>query len=343
MTHAPGSIATALKLIVNADDYGYSAERDAGIRLCCEQGIVRSVSLLVNGAHAAAGLEELVAALPDVSVGLHVNLTEGRPVCEPQSVASLLAPPERAFFRGKMGFREALDAGDIDLIAVAREVAAQLAAFQSMHPRRAAPSHFDGHQHIHTLAAIAPVLAETLGTAVHAVRIPELCAAVEGRYMDTLPPERRDFYAAIARQCPLARAVMQSRNIASPDAFVGYSIGGASCSTASAVSVFEALLEHLKADRSGEDGAVAATAPPVRWVEWMVHPGWCTPEPSTGECDGKLGGAAGCGQGPDDFSRDPGREVELAVMLDRSLHIWLLEHGVELGSYSDFAFAGNRR
>ena len=80
-------------LVILADDLGYSSERDAGIFLCIAAGAVTRASLLVTGASARAALAR-AAALPRLEVALHLNLTEGAPLCGAE-VPSLLAPGAR--------------------------------------------------------------------------------------------------------------------------------------------------------------------------------------------------------------------------------------------------------
>lgn len=52
-----------------------------------------------------------------IPTGLHANLSEGRPVGPARRGASSLLSPE-GFFLGKMGFREAVAAGDVALSQV---------------------------------------------------------------------------------------------------------------------------------------------------------------------------------------------------------------------------------
>ena len=61
------------KLIVNADDFGFSEAVNHGILKAMEDGIVTSTSIMANMpgfAHAAALYHEH----PDMAVGVHLNL-----------------------------------------------------------------------------------------------------------------------------------------------------------------------------------------------------------------------------------------------------------------------------
>lgn len=50
----------------------------------------------------------------NIPIGLHANLSEGNPVCQSLQQASTLIN-QRGFFHGKMGFRQALERGQISM------------------------------------------------------------------------------------------------------------------------------------------------------------------------------------------------------------------------------------
>ncbi len=81
----------SLFLIVNADDLGMTPGVTTGILEAHRHGILTSASLMVN----SPWLDEVVAALkdyPQISIGLHFNLTHGRPTAPAEEVSSLLQP-----------------------------------------------------------------------------------------------------------------------------------------------------------------------------------------------------------------------------------------------------------
>ena len=67
-----------MKIIVNADDLGYSTHRDYGIFDCYRKGKISAASLIVNGPTAAAAAAQAMSE--KLCIGLHLNLTEGHPV-----------------------------------------------------------------------------------------------------------------------------------------------------------------------------------------------------------------------------------------------------------------------
>jgi chitin disaccharide deacetylase len=67
------------QLIVNADDFGMAPGVNRAILEAHRTGIVTSTSLLANG----AAFDEAAAAAratPTLAVGVHLNLTQGRPL-----------------------------------------------------------------------------------------------------------------------------------------------------------------------------------------------------------------------------------------------------------------------
>lgn len=125
-------------LFTLADDYGLCPEVDAGILETVRAGLVTSVDVLVNPDYRCdyPGLCRSGAA-----VGLHLNLTFGRPCVRGGVLAGLPG--------GGGGFisrPEVLLAG-LDLAAAAREWRGQLACFRRLTGRE--PAHLSVHKHLH--------------------------------------------------------------------------------------------------------------------------------------------------------------------------------------------------
>jgi predicted glycoside hydrolase/deacetylase ChbG (UPF0249 family) len=99
-------------LIVTADDFGYAVQRDKGIIEAFNNGIITRASLLVNGFSAGTTAVKL-AQEHGLILGIHLNLTEGKPVSENGNTS--LTSEGNCFFRGKFGFRDALSRGEINM------------------------------------------------------------------------------------------------------------------------------------------------------------------------------------------------------------------------------------
>lgn len=96
-------------LVVNADDFGYCDQRNRGIVESFQNGVVSSASLLANADKALEAVQ--LSEEYGIPLGLHLNLTEGRPIkTRNNSLTS-----ERGLLRGKFKLREALKLGEIDL------------------------------------------------------------------------------------------------------------------------------------------------------------------------------------------------------------------------------------
>lgn len=144
------------RLIVNADDFGLTRGVSAGILSAHRHGIVTSTTLLATVAIDA----EQLAALRDsaLGVGIHVNLTLGRPLSGGRS----LVDSDGRFVRDANHAVARADARDIE-----REVNAQIEKFA--HLMRRAPTHLDTHHHVGLLAPVTEVVLEAarrLGVAV---------------------------------------------------------------------------------------------------------------------------------------------------------------------------------
>jgi predicted glycoside hydrolase/deacetylase ChbG (UPF0249 family) len=132
------------RLIVNADDYGKTREVSDAIREAATRGVVTSTTVMVNMPHAAA-VAELTRERPGLGVGLHLNLTEGRPVARPAAVPSLVDRTGRLWPPGEFLRRAWL--GRIRPEHLRAEIDAQLAALLELVGE---VTHLDSHKHVHS-------------------------------------------------------------------------------------------------------------------------------------------------------------------------------------------------
>jgi hypothetical protein len=73
------SARAAVKMIVNADDFGYFDEVSRGILDCARAGVVTATGVMANGPAFERRAADL-ADLPALSVGVHLNATLGAPL-----------------------------------------------------------------------------------------------------------------------------------------------------------------------------------------------------------------------------------------------------------------------
>lgn len=87
-----------MKIKVTADDFGYCKERNAGIIESINSGIVNSISVLINSSCVEPSCIHLFTK--PVKIGLHLNLTEGKPLKHVKSLVN-----EKGIFFPKLMFQ----------------------------------------------------------------------------------------------------------------------------------------------------------------------------------------------------------------------------------------------
>jgi predicted glycoside hydrolase/deacetylase ChbG (UPF0249 family) len=142
------------RLIVNADDFGLNDAATDGIAECFLRGTVTSTTLMVN-APAEGRAAQFAVEHPQLGVGLHFNLTWGRPLSARQDVTALVDANGQFWQRNALAKRMLL--GKVPQAQVKAELAAQLARFRELGLQ---PSHIDSHQHVHAFPDVFHVLAE---------------------------------------------------------------------------------------------------------------------------------------------------------------------------------------
>jgi predicted glycoside hydrolase/deacetylase ChbG (UPF0249 family) len=139
------SAPAARRLIVNADDFGLTVGVSRGILRAHREGLVTSTTVLAS-LPPQPELDTAAAALRGLGLGLHFNLTWGRPVSPPESVRSLV-DAEGRFGRDLAALAERARPED-----VRREADAQIEAFVRRFGR--APTHLDSHHHAHRVPRV---------------------------------------------------------------------------------------------------------------------------------------------------------------------------------------------
>jgi predicted glycoside hydrolase/deacetylase ChbG (UPF0249 family) len=139
-------------LIVNADDLGWTDGVNRGIVEAFRRGIVTSASLLANGAAFAGGVEAARSA-PGLGVGVHLNLSDGPPIADKETVTSLLND-EGEFAGGPESLLLRRARRGISLREVELEWDAQI---RKLRNAGIEPTHLDGHKHVHMLPGLFEV------------------------------------------------------------------------------------------------------------------------------------------------------------------------------------------
>jgi hopanoid biosynthesis associated protein HpnK len=250
------------RLIINADDFGWSETVTSGILRAHREGVLTSTTLMTNLEGAEEALARARQEAPRVAVGIHLNLTEGRPVGPSEAVAPLVGEDGRFRFplaslllavRRSAGVRQ----------AVAAEIAAQM-AWAGQHGLAA--SHVDGHKHVHVHPAVLPlVIVAARACGIRAIRttaewrLPSIQRFLPRQWVLT-DRVRQLLFERLARRWGVqAQGTVRGAGMATTDWFFGVrATGGISA---------ELLVEVLRRAPEGTG-------------EIMVHPGLAEEKPA---------------------------------------------------------------
>ncbi len=283
------------RLIVNADDFGFTSGVNRAIVEAHSRGVVTSSTLMASGP-AFAEAAQLAKTIPTLSVGCHVLLIDGRPVLDPKQLPSLTIGPH--FRNNLMTFAARAIAGRIDADEIAAEVIAQIRKIQSA---GIAVSHLDTHKHTHLFPRILrPLLRAAAACGIRALRnpfgprLPLRSSRVLSR------PGLWTRYAELRVLGGFAgkfRETVDRDGFTTPDGTLGIVVTGA-------------LDENLFL-------AIARSIPPGTW-EFVCHPGY-------NDADLQRAGTR----------LRAARETELRVLTLPASREVLLQEGIELISYRD--------
>ncbi|MGH9847991.1 MAG: carbohydrate deacetylase, partial [Blastocatellia bacterium] len=135
---------------------------------CHTRGIVTSATLMAN----MPAFEDAVAlarAHPSLGVGLHFNITEGRPVADAARVGSLLDARGEFLGTSTALLRRAM-LGRLRVEEVVVELRAQV---EKALEAGVGLTHVDSHKHSHALPLVAAAMARTIGDyGIRAMRTP---------------------------------------------------------------------------------------------------------------------------------------------------------------------------
>jgi hopanoid biosynthesis associated protein HpnK len=142
-------------LIITADDFGAAVEVNDAVERAHRAGVLTCASLMVS----APGSADAVArarAMPDLGVGLHLVLVEGRPVLPPSQIPALVQ--KNGTFREDM-VRASFEMALFPRVKrqLADEIEAQFEAFAATGLKL---DHVNAHKHFHLHPTIARLVIE---------------------------------------------------------------------------------------------------------------------------------------------------------------------------------------
>jgi chitin disaccharide deacetylase len=283
------------RLIVNADDFGFTSGVNRAIVEAHSRGVVTSSTLMANGP-AFEEAAQLAKTVPKLSVGCHVVLIDGRPVLSAEQLPSLTRASR--FRDGLMSFAARAIIGRIHADEITAEATAQIRKIQSS---GIAVSHLDTHKHTHLFPKILrPLLRAAGACGIRALRNP-FGPRLPLRSTDLLA--RPGLWARYAELRVLGhfagkfREAVDREGFVTPDGTLGIVVTGA----------LDETLFH----------AIARNIPQGTW-EFVCHPGYN---------DADLQGA--------ETRLRQSRETELRVLTLPAARQMLMQQDIELISYRE--------
>jgi predicted glycoside hydrolase/deacetylase ChbG (UPF0249 family) len=153
-------------LICNADDFGLTRDVTDAIVESHVSGIMTSTTIMAN-MPAVEYAAKLAHLHPGLGVGIHLNLTHGRPLSSPEKVHLLLN--DEGIFLSNADQRKNLLFGSYKTAQATIELEAQIGRILDL---GITPTHFDSHHHITGVpCAFRASMAAAARTGIHRARI----------------------------------------------------------------------------------------------------------------------------------------------------------------------------
>eukprot|EP00943_MAST-04B_sp_MAST-4B-sp1_P001764 g1764.t1 len=297
-------------------------------------GLVTSASLMVNGKSARSAVK--LAKSANLSMVLHLNITEGSPISPAGKVKSLIQH-ESKYFLGKQGFWDAARQNKIQKDDVITETVAQIEKFKEL--VGVYPTHVDGHQHAHIANGLPQILAPIFHKYdIKSTRIPREVV---------VSSTAKSFYKEVVRHAEIALPIYNLNNILTTTFFIGLRIMGAKMTCENIIQATretclreQALISNSTTTTKTTDNSNCNYST----LEIMCHPGISFNDPQevkNGGCGSGLKGDK-YDYGVDDFCTSKDREIELNTLISPNLSDFLVNENFRLCTWENaFNAAGN--
>ncbi len=195
------------QLIVNADDFGLTESVNRGIVHAHKEGIVTSTTLMATGT-AFDSAVSISRSVPGLGIGVHLNLTAGRPVSPVENIPTLLNCDGRLRWTPACLLR-ALVSRQVSLVEIETELREQIRKVCNAGIR---PTHLDGHKHVHLMPGVSEIVIRlAMEFSIPSIRCPiEVAPDVAGLMRDA------HSQTAAIKQCLVRRAVSGFANRFAP-------------------------------------------------------------------------------------------------------------------------------
>jgi chitin disaccharide deacetylase len=197
------------QVVVNADDFGICNETNLAIELAFQKGILTSASLMPNMPGFAHAIGTIIPRNPGLGVGVHLALTSGRCVADPQRIP-LLVDAHGLFRRGFLGLLAL--ANSPRSADVREQIECELSAqFERVRATGIALDHVNSHQHVHMIPTIWRIVVRL--AARHGLPLVRL-GRLSGELRPGSPHASRAIRGSIVKQFVLAACAIPTRRLA---------------------------------------------------------------------------------------------------------------------------------
>ena len=209
------------QLIVNADDFGRHPLVNQAVAQAVDKGGLLSASIMAGKEYFAEAVA-LAKERPQLGIGVHLTLVDGRPVLPAAEIPSLVAA-DGNFFADHGAFVKRFVKGKISIADIRRELAAQM---DKVLAAGLVPTHIDSHQHMHMLPGIFPLALEL--AAERGIKRVRISRGIYGNPFTPWPGigDLVGKFGLEALACRNKR-LAKRYGFACPDNFVGQVAGGA--------------------------------------------------------------------------------------------------------------------
>ncbi len=158
-----------MKIILYNDDFGATYGLSEAVRESFLNGTTSCASVRTNGLAFRYAIEKIVPAIPDLELGLHVNLTEGPTDADPSRVSRLIN--EKGYLKRSFLDYYLAVGHDQELL---REIEIEIGAqFEKAAASGLKLNHVNGHQHIHMIPPIFKIICKMMNAyGIRFIRVP---------------------------------------------------------------------------------------------------------------------------------------------------------------------------
>jgi predicted glycoside hydrolase/deacetylase ChbG (UPF0249 family) len=247
------------KLILHSDDFGLHDSINQAVLQAAGHGVLTSCSLMANGLAAEDAVKKAFE-VPDLGVGIHLNILRGRPLSDPEDVPSLV-DGNGLFLNSALKLATRSVMKGVSRFEVYQEYRRQV---DFMIQKGIVPTHVDSEKHTHLWL---PEAAWATGRVMKAFGISKVRFIRETPMLKLLRRSKAAFEGDFLQRIKLIflenRANVSKKNWAgakSPDYFFGVCISGGS-----ELNIYADIFKVLN------------QMPPDTVIEWMFHLGFNTP------------------------------------------------------------------